>query len=67
MGFGPDGRSAWKGRAGSNMQLEHRRSRGPTTSMAKRGAPKLGLGGERNEEGHVTPMAHFGLVLRLRD
>jgi len=27
---------------------------------------KLGLGGQRDLDGHITPVAHFGLVLRLR-
>lgn len=30
-------------------------------------ALKLGLGGERSEDGHVTPVAHIGFVLRLKD
>lgn len=30
-------------------------------------ALKLGLGGERGEDAHVTPMAHVGLVFRLKD
>ena len=30
-------------------------------------ALKFGVGGEREDDGHVTPVAHVGLVLRLKD
>jgi hypothetical protein len=59
--LGMEGRSSFQHAAGAQALA------GAYYEHGQAWALKLGLGGERNEEGNVTPMAHFGLVLRLRD
>jgi hypothetical protein len=59
--LGAEGQGSFQRAAGAQVLA------GAYFEHAQSWALKLGLGGEREEDGHVTPVVHVGLVLRLRD
>jgi len=59
--LGAEGQGSFQRASGAELLV------GAYFEHAQRWALKLGLGGQRDEDGHVTPVAHVGLVLRLKD